>query len=399
MSIDRQAQATDPLPLATLAFLALALLPGLLRLAALWLLVEPDGISPGIQRLAVWDFANLWSGGALARGGDLATLFDETAYRAWLRATLSPRYGDAEWSYPPGALLLGVPFSLLGIRTAFLVWVLAGGVALYAALRGGGMTRAVAVAAVASPGMIETVMFGQYGAIAAALLCGALLLAPRRQTPAGILAGLLTIKPQLGILLPVAFLATRAWRAIAVAAATALALAGAAALAFGPEVWTLFWTRTRPLMVLILEAPWPAGHLANGATPFFALRRIGADLWLAQAVQAVATLAALAATAWAWRLPAADPGLRLAFTLPLALLATPYGYGYDLVALSVVAAILLQRDGWRIRALPVMAWIWPGMVTLLGNAGLPLTPVLLVLIAILAGRALAAEGGRVTNRR
>ena len=46
-----------------------------------------------------------------------------------------------------------------------------------------------------SPAMLQNVIFGQNGALSAALLWGALLFAPARPVAAGIGAGLLLLKP------------------------------------------------------------------------------------------------------------------------------------------------------------------------------------------------------------
>lgn len=54
---------------------------------------------------------------------------------------------------------------------------------------------------------------------------------------AGILFGLLTFKPQLGVLLPLALLAGRQWRAFIAAAATAAVLFAASVILFGANVW------------------------------------------------------------------------------------------------------------------------------------------------------------------
>ena len=75
--------------------------------------------------------------------------------------------------------------------------------------------------------------FGQNGAFTAALLVGGLLAAPKRPILAGVLFGLLTVKPQLGILIPFCLLASRNWRAFASAAVTTVTLVLLTGLAFG----------------------------------------------------------------------------------------------------------------------------------------------------------------------
>lgn len=381
-------------PLTTFILFGVALIPGLIALGVIWTTVGPDGISPVTHKLPVWDYANLWSGGTLARHGDLATLFDTESYRAWLRDHFSPRYEDSEWSYPPTMLLLGVPFSLLGVLPSYLLWVLTTAAALFVVLRHGGLRRSVAVASMVSPAMVQSVIYGQNGALTAVLLCGGLLLVPGRQAVAGISAGLLLVKPQFGVLLPVVYIAGRWWRAFAFAAASAIVSAGAAYAAFGLPVWVLFWTRTRPLMTSVLEANWPAGHLVNGVTVFFAARALGLGIGVAFALQGISALGAGVIAARAWRMPAADPALRMALTIPLALLATPYAYNYDLVALGVAAAILLSRNGWHFTAITATAWVWPGLAHYFGRQGWLLSPCVFVAFAAAAWNAIRNEHSR-----
>lgn len=372
------------IPLLALVCLGAALVPGLTLLFLIWAHVGEDGISLVTRKLPVVDFANLWSGGYLARHADLATVFDTDAYRAWLRAYFSPRYENSEWSYPPSMLLLGVPLSFLGIVPAYLVWIAATAAALFGTLRHAGLDRSIAIAVMISPAMLQNVIFGQHGALTAALLFGALLLASARPVVAGIGAGLFILKPQLGILLLVAFLARRSWRAIAVAVAVAAGLGLLTAAAFGMDCWVLFWTRTRPLMVAVLEAPWPSGHLANGVTVFFMARSFGLALPAAYGLQGLATLCAAALAARAWRNPAFDPALLAAFTAPLALLATPYAFTYDLVALAVATAIVMEKRSWRFEPVTMLAWVWPGVSLFFGSRGWLLTPFVLAAFAAVA---------------
>ena len=69
---------------------------------------------------------------------------------------------------------------------------------------------------------------GQNGFLSAALFLGGVLNIDRRPILSGVLIGLLTFKPHLGVVLPFALVALGAWRVIASAAVTALALFAAA---------------------------------------------------------------------------------------------------------------------------------------------------------------------------
>src|SRR3546814_4826722 len=96
------------------------------------------------------------------------------------------------------------------------------------------------VALLLAPASYINISGGQNGFLTGALLIGGLRLLGPKPILAGICFGLLTVKPQLGILLPFALLASRQWTAIVVASVTAALLVGASALLFGWESWQAY---------------------------------------------------------------------------------------------------------------------------------------------------------------
>src|SRR5439155_13046111 len=93
------------------------------------------------------------------------------------------------------------------------------------------------VAAAAAPTTTIAILSGQSGLLAAALFAGGVRLAGRAPVASGIMFGLLTFKPQLGLLVPVALVAARLWRTIAAAIATAVLLIVVTSLLFGADIW------------------------------------------------------------------------------------------------------------------------------------------------------------------
>lgn len=328
-------------------------------LSMLWNL-DGRGFSELSHRLPYWDFTNLWAGSRLALDGHVAVLFDVDAYRAALRGMFSPDLPNQEWSYPPNILLLGVPLATLPILPAYLVWTFGTVLCLWLAIRPLKLGALVELAVVLSPAVIWNSIFGQNGALTTALLIGGLAVAPRRPFLAGVLFGLLTIKPHLGILVPFCLLASGNLRAIFAAIVTTVAVVLATGLFFGFDVWRLFLTETRPLMTAIMEAPYPQPYQYNAITVFFTARAIGFGLTAAYGAQAVATIISIAIVVWLWR-----PGRqvshqeRVALTAVLAILATPYGYTYDTIGLAVAVAMLAAMTSRPPRLILAICWLWP----------------------------------------
>jgi hypothetical protein len=77
---------------------------------------------------------------------------------------------------------------------------------------GRGWFSPLTAAALVAPTTTITAVAGQAGFLCAALLVGGFRLAAGRPIAAGILFGLATYKPQMGILVPVALISARLWR-------------------------------------------------------------------------------------------------------------------------------------------------------------------------------------------
>jgi hypothetical protein len=367
---------------------------------------DDNGFSILSDRLPYWDFTNLWAGSVMARTGHVDWLFDVEAYRAGLRAMFSPLLPNQEWSYPPSILWLGLPLSLLPLPVAYGVWTFGTIAALALALRRLHLPPLALLAILSSPAVVISALFGQNGSLTAALMLGALLTSQRAPVLSGLLAGLLTIKPHLGLLIPVVYLATGNWRAFAAAAATAVVLVVATGLAFGMEVWTGFVTVTSPLMARILEAPYPQLYHANAMTFFILGRSIGLGVGASYAYQALFSMIAVGAVAWLWRKPEVDISVKAVLTALLSLTATPYGYSYDAVPFSVAVVVLYLSSRAPNRYLFCLLWVYPYFahlpnfqgygVGVLAPAGLALYGLLAVKRGDFGGRPLRADAATLS---
>jgi len=292
------------------------------------------------------DFVNVVAAGDLAREGKAATAYDWPQHKqAEVRAIghdFDAYYG---WHYPPPFLFAAMALAALPYLTAMLVWLLATLAAYVAALIGILAPvldrRTAALVACGFPAALWNVTAGQNGFLTAALIGGTLGLLERRPALAGICLGLLTYKPQFGLLFPIVLIADRRWRTIAVAAAVGSILAALSLIAFGAESWIAFahWMPITSRIVL------GEGHADFGRlqSVFGLVRAHGGSESLGWTIQTLWGLALAGALVWLWR-SRAPFDLKAAALAAGALLATPYLYMYDLAALAVAFAFLL-RDG------------------------------------------------------
>jgi arabinofuranan 3-O-arabinosyltransferase len=308
------------------------------------------------------DFINFWSGPYLAWHQRAAEIYNFAAFHAFEQSVVGNELQNYHYSYPPTLLVLMAPLALVPYLPGFVLWLVGGWYAFYRALRlamPGGRTLLFALA---TPAVFINSVAGQNGTWTAALFGGGLGLLDRRPLLAGGLFGLLIYKPQFGLLIPVALIAGRRWRALAAAAATGGGLVVIAALCFGSDIYADYLRQITVLRHVILEDGTGVWH--RMLSVFVAARRLGADVPTAYLVQAMfAAVAALAVAALWFR--DASFGVRNATLILGTCLATPYLQDYDMVFGALVVAWLAQDAD--VQRMPP----WP---LFLANAALLLIP-------------------------
>jgi hypothetical protein len=316
--------------------------------AVLW------GYRHGHAGKALRDGLDFWAGGFLALNHHLPILFDHTAYQSFLEGI----YGHLPyhlWSYPPNYLLLTTAFDWLSPWHAVFAFDAFSLCLLALVLRLAKQSWWFIAAVLLAPASLESALEHQNAALLTALIGGGLLLAQSRPRLGGVLIGLATVKPQLGIVLPL-YLLRRAPAAFAYAALAATLLAAASLYAFGPAAWYGFIHFTSPVMSNVLLTGQPP-EFSGGLISVFALAR-PLGLHPALLIQAAATLAAIAAAAQTRSVPA---------LLILSALASPYLHDYDLLAAALAVALLVQA---RLATgfapfepvLLFLAWFGPGLL-------------------------------------
>ena len=281
-----------------------------------------------------------FAAGRLALAGEPATAYDWTAHKAAEVRALGhdfPNYYG--WHYPPTFLFVAASLAMLPYLGAALAWLVATLATYAATLRCILGDRVGIVVALGFPAALWNITAGQNGFLTATLIGGALSLLERRPALAGVCLGLLTYKPQFGLLFPLVLIADRRWLTIAVAALVAIGMAAASWLAFGGASWQAFvhWMPITSRVVLGEGgADW-----SRLQSLFGLIRAHGGGETLAWTVQAAGSLAVAAAVLWLWR-SRAPFELKAAALAAGALLVTPYVYMYDVVVLAVAVAFLLR---------------------------------------------------------
>jgi hypothetical protein len=264
------------------------------------------------------------------------------------------------FKYPPPFLLLATPFSWLSPLACFIVWTIAS----LAVFLGGARTLRLKPAAIwlslLAPPVLMCLAIAQNGVFLSMALLLSLAWAESAPVAAGIAAGFLVMKPQIGILLPICYLAARNWRAIAATLASAAALCVITTISFGFGVWEWFLHAGVTASKTDLAAPWPQSYQHIMITPFMLLRGLGSGLNSSWTVQLLCSLSAAWAVWMLWRAPLARRNTAiLPLTLCLSAIATPYAYVYDLPALGLSLTAWSARQGWQ--RLGPLAWFWGWM--------------------------------------
>jgi hypothetical protein len=241
------------------------------------------------------------------------------------------------WLYPPTFLLVIFPISYFPFYLALLLWLFMT-LLLYLVVVCRAAPHPLSLSlALAFPAVFINFMCGQNGFFSAVLLGGGLLLLDRWPRTGGLLLGLMTYKPHLAALIPLALMAGRRWQALGAMAASACAFALLSAAVFGLETWMAFFQSASRLKDLLAAKSWD-----KMASAFAAVRFLGGNLITAWLFQGMVMLGATAVVAWVWR-QGASPALRAAaLTLGL-LLFSPYLFNYDLAILALPLAWL----GWE----------------------------------------------------
>lgn len=347
-----------------------------------WWIIDDKGL--GIPT----DFVNVWSAGKLALQGQAADAYDWAIQKNLQISILEQSYpGNFAWHYPPPFLFVAMTLANFPYVAAYMAWPLISFVPFAFAMRGLVGRPFGWVLAAAFPVVLVNTLIGQNGFLTAALVGGTLYLMPIRPVLAGICLGLLSYKPQYGLLFPLVLIVARQWTVFVTAGAIVVLMAIASCAVFGIEAW-LAWWHWLPMA--------SQAFLSEGRAPWGKMQSIFATVryfdgtehfaWVCQWTMTALVACALVAL---WR-SRVRYSIKAAGLATGTLLATPYLFLYDVMVLAIPVALMIRaglKFGFRKYELPALAailallFIYPAVGAPTGFAAT------LIMAAMVAGRA------------
>lgn len=361
-----------------------------------------DGLVDGNGYMLGRDFVNVWTAGRLTLEGRADLLYDIDAYQATYHALLGHDLPFHNWSYPPLFLPFTIPFGAIDYGVALVLWSFATLSLMLLAGWIGGLKPWQLAALALSPASVFNLWNGQNGFLTAALIMGGVVMLEARPFVAGVLFGLLAFKPHLGLLLPFALSARGSWSTIFSAAITVIALVALSIILFGVTPWTVWFETTVVFQKDLLN---------HGTGPFtlmmptvvMAGRLLGLPLELSWSGWFAIFTVCIAFVIWAFRRSANVKvsgrvvyDLRNAVLLASTVLASPYGFTYDMtITASAVALVLRHPEALShspaIRPCLFAVWILPAGLLSINSVPIPLGPFVMLAAVLSIAYALSCE--------
>ncbi len=290
-----------------------------------------------------------------------------------LRETLLILYPDVKgnfgWFYPPSFFLCILPLGIFPHFLAYLVFMIPTfAFYVYTIRRIFWKPEAVWVLASFS-GIWLNLLRGQNGFLTAALAGTALLYLKKQPVLAGAFIGVLTIKPHLALMFPVALIAIGAWRTLVAAVISALVMLVSGGAILG---WDTFpaWINSLSIARQFTENNGP-DYWIHMPTIFSFCRLLGFSIAVSYTAHIFVALGASVAVWWVWR-HCGDYSLRAAMLTASTMLVSPYILEYDLTWLALPIAWMSAfalRQGWRRgeREVMILAWLLPVLCSIIAH--------------------------------
>jgi hypothetical protein len=350
-------------------------------------------LSDGTHRGQIFgrDFMQYWSASHLIHEGRFDVLYNLEAFNAYLAEHFGPGLANHAFLYPPPGMFLVQPLRFLAYLPAYFSWCLITLLLYLIAVGFPDWSRSRLLLALLAPTTLLVIDAGQNGLLSGALFIAAMRLLDRRPVWSGILLGILSFKPHLGLLIPFALLAGRLWIPFAVASATVLILAVASLAVWGTDPWIAYIEQDAVAAALAFLERGAGFAMDMSLSPFMAARILGFGIGTGYTLQALCAVIAFASVVWSFR-HGRNRNLQIATLATGTFLVSPYLFNYDMAMLMGAMIFLFEdlkpgRLQPRDRIILLCAWAAPSLAMLGNQWGLPLgPPALLALLFFLLAR-------------
>ena len=293
-------------------------------------LSQLDGLRLSDSKVMIGrDFFNVWTGGNLALSGHLNILYDFHGYQNWQQERFGP-FGFYNYSYPPHSLFLATPFAVFPYAWSLLIWTVLGACFFLWAARPYMPKGLSPVYAVLTPAALVNIWAGHYGFVVGGLWLLFFSSLERQRIRGGVVAGLLTLKPHLGVLIAVVMLLRKQWLMIAVAVISTILIVLGSGLLFGFNLWREWLFETSVLQAKIMTAPDPQFYYLMMPSSYIVLRNMPYDLAVI-----VQSFFALIAIFLFWKCRNTTPKNLAFISATTTSLISPYIFNYDLTVASL----------------------------------------------------------------
>ena len=203
-------------------------------------------------------------------------------------------------------------------------------------------------------------IYGQNAFLTAGLVILAFANLYSRPVLAGILIGLLVIKPQMAVLLPLLMICGRHWQAFLAAAITATLVCLLSTWSIGLDAWPAFFQSLSDAREYLETGKLRWGQMIS---IFADVKQLGGSTTLAYSLHIAWAGMLLALCAFTW-LRTRDLALRATTFVLATLHFSPYMYDYELVWMAlplILLGIRGNQSGWLRfeRELLLIAWLFP----------------------------------------
>jgi len=319
--------------------------------------------------------------------GEGFTAYLNTAFSAWLSKPMPYR----PWVYPPTYLLFLLPFGKMTFAGSYFAFQLASGAVLALALAWkADQPRCrpfVIGATLLCPAAAINVAVGQNAFLTAALLVGGLRVLRWHRVFGGVVLAMLALKPQFGLLVPMALIAGKEWRALISSVVAGATFLGTSVAVFGIDAWWQ-WLDLSATSYADANGKWMEYGRMWGDSVYACVSASGAPAATANAAQAAALCVSAALVFRAFRSPL--PGdQKIAVLLAATILAAPHSSLHDAVMLAIAAALWVSgsaQSGQSIWKWPLALALWlaplfnPPLISIVGR----FTPIGIIIFIVAA---------------